>query len=313
MHRAASADIIQVVDSELITDIVEVGKSEGKQENEEAKSDSEEDICFGVVWEKYLEDEDKNGSVIPEQFQCPFAGLIIPETEEQQDAEISSDVTASQIIATEREETHGKQEMIVGEEFIGMSVAKKFDIAGKFEVFRGKVTEVNDRTAKETVILCCYENGDGEDLNESEFREACELFLSIEDNNDEMLGSDDGKEEYNSDIEISEYSVSDEEESFLPPAKKPRPKRNHNKEAERTPRRKKTKEAEGHDDANKKQSKAIDVEALIHLGSKGSVQAKTMALMTTEQKRGDYRNGREGFATTREERITRQDNEGNLL
>jgi hypothetical protein len=226
LHRAASADIIQVVDSELITEIVEVGESEGKKENVEAKSDSEEDTCFGVVWEKHLEDEDKNGSVIPEKFQCPFAGPIIPETEEQQDAEISSDVTASQIIATEREETNEKQEMIVGEEFIGMSVAKKFDIAGKFKVFRGKVTEVTEQR-KRRLYSVVYEDGDGE--NQSEFREACELFLSIDD------------------IEISEYSVSDEEESFLPPAKKPKPQKNH-KEAERTPRRKKTKEAEGHDD-----------------------------------------------------------------
>jgi hypothetical protein len=87
-----------------------------------------------------------------------------------------------------------------------VSVAKKFEIAGKLEVFKGTVQEVTE-LRKRRLYAVVYEDGDGEDLNETEFREACELFISLENSDEDGPDSDDGKEEYNSDIEISEYEL----------------------------------------------------------------------------------------------------------
>jgi hypothetical protein len=134
-----------------------------------------------------------------------------------------------------------------------------------------------------------YDDGDGEDLNETEFREARELFNSLENNDKDGTDSDEGKEEYNSDIEISEYLCSDEEDNFLPPPKKLRNQKKSKKaepdgrgikpiEADPKKKRIKSKEVDG------KQTTAIDVEKLLSMQSKTSVQTKTMALMTEEQK-----------------------------
>ncbi len=244
----------------------------------ESRSDSGEDTCFGVVWERVAEIKDKNVTVVPEHWVCPFAGLVIPETEDQQDAQKSAEednVPFCTLLAKEKAGKIGKDVIQNGDEFIGMSVAKKFEMAGRLEVFKGTVKEVTELQNRRLYAIV-YEDGDCEDLNEQEFREACELFIALENNDEEMPDTDDGKEEYNSDVEISEYSCSDEEDSFLPPSKKRRTKKQL-KEAESKPRRKKSKEVDG------KETKAIDVEKILSMGSKTSVQTKTMALMTEDQ------------------------------
>ncbi len=221
----ANQEVIEVVDSEVNKEVIEM-----IPDMVESRSDSEEDTCFGVVWERVEEIKDKNVTVVTEHWVCPFAGLVIPETEDQQDAQKSAeedDVPFCTLLAKEKADKIGKDVIQNGDEFIGMSVAKKFEIVGRLEEFKGTVKEVTE-LRKRRLYAIVYEDGVYEDLNEQEFRGACELFIALENNDEEMPDTDDGKEEYNSDVEISEYScsdASDEEHSFLPPSKKRRTKK----------------------------------------------------------------------------------------
>jgi hypothetical protein len=150
-RQRTSTTVQQIEESK---DIIEVSDSEVKEQvigtisdMVESKSDSEEDTCFGVVWEKVGEIKDKNVTVVPEPRVCPFTTLVILETEEQQEAEKSQeedDVPFSTLLAKEKADKIGKGEIKIGAEFIGVSVAKKFEIAGKLEVFKGTVQEVTE-------------------------------------------------------------------------------------------------------------------------------------------------------------------------
>jgi hypothetical protein len=116
----------EVVQEILIVD------GEESLEREETKSDSEEDTCFGVVWERLpmtqldvtagvmieaneehtgvelIWDKDRDGGgkdavVIPEHWTCPYAGLVIPETEFQ-DSDLEEDnIPVSQLLKRQKE------------------------------------------------------------------------------------------------------------------------------------------------------------------------------------------------------------------
>jgi hypothetical protein len=167
--------------------------SEASLERVESKSDSEEDTCFGIVWEKITEpvrtiketavtkgiklmsyrealecsrhgevlrwssdsevETEKTDGTGKEKLSCPFEGLIVPETELQDSPEKA-----------------GKEATVI-ETFIGMKVAKQFE-AG---LFIGEITAVNSERGR-CLYTVLYEGGDGEDMNDREFKEARELF-----------------------------------------------------------------------------------------------------------------------------------------
>jgi hypothetical protein len=114
------------------------------QGGKETKSDSEDDTCFGFVWEKIVDkhtdvidgvvieaervaaSDKKDVVLIPEHWECPFRHLIVPESEEQKQTEDSEEdnVPVSQIMAQDKLKNKGKEEAKVGEELIGTRVAK---------------------------------------------------------------------------------------------------------------------------------------------------------------------------------------------
>ena len=122
-----------------------------------------------------------------------------------------------------------------------------------------------------------YEDGDGEDLNEKEFKAACMLYnAGATETKSDNEDSDNDKWCYNSDIEISEYSAS-EEESTAPAQKKKQTNSRNGKDTK--PKRRKGKDTK----PVSEQTKPIDVKALLAMGSKKSVMGKTLAAMTDEQ------------------------------
>ncbi len=177
--------------------------SEARKEDE-----SEDETQFEVVWKRYegqvkqVSDGDaevdetqqivaKSGksAVIPEHWDCPFSSLIheTPAECAQSGDSDEDDVPLSQIIAQEKLKiTETVTEMTVGQDSIGRKVAKRFE-AG---VFIGEVISVAGQRGRHLYKIL-YEDGDGEDMNEKEFLQACAMFRNKEDkaNDDKEEGS----------------------------------------------------------------------------------------------------------------------------
>ncbi len=99
-------------------------------------------------------DTEKSDGAGKEKRSFSFEGLIVPETELQ-----------------DTPEKAGK-EATVTETCLGMKVAKQFE-AG---LFRGEITAVNTERGR-SLYTVLYEDGDGEDFNDRESKEARALFL----------------------------------------------------------------------------------------------------------------------------------------
>ncbi len=161
---------------------------------------------------------------------------------------------------------------------IGRKVAKQFEDG----VYKGEVISKTGKRGR-CLYKILYEDGDGEDLNEKEFKEACMLYDGLRTKyNSETEDSDNDKWSYNSDIEVSEYSTSDEKSNT--PAKKTKKTIEPNgKDTEKKPRGKSKKKANTSNEPCTEKFKPIDVKALLTMGTKNSVMGKTLAAMTGEQ------------------------------
>jgi hypothetical protein len=123
------------------TDLVEVLDSQVVVDREEAKSESEDDTRFGVLWEKLVDpvqndrqtdviqgiviesetvqarEMSEQAVVIPDIWSCPFRDLIIPEAEYQ-----NSDIEEDNIPVSDL--LNRQKKVPVVETVVGMKVAK---------------------------------------------------------------------------------------------------------------------------------------------------------------------------------------------
>ncbi len=159
----------------------------------EAKSDSEEDTCFGVVFEKMAEAIEKprenpyplrreseaetdkitvadKETPVPIQYQGqPWKDMrntivLITETEDQTSDQDEDDIPVSQLLNRQKEAS-------VSETAVGLKVAKHFESG----LFVGEITAVTGKRGR-CLYTVLYEDGDGEDFNEREFNEARVLY-----------------------------------------------------------------------------------------------------------------------------------------
>jgi hypothetical protein len=99
-----------------------------------------------------------------EKLSCPFDGLIVPKTELQDSPKKDGqEATVTESTFTEATETETVIEPV--------KVAKQFE-AG---LFIGEVTAVNIKRGR-NLYTVLYEDGDGEDMNDREFKEARSLY-----------------------------------------------------------------------------------------------------------------------------------------
>jgi hypothetical protein len=283
----------------------------------EAKSDSEEDTCFGLVYEKMAdaiettrenpypkgiklmserEADDSEGETdkttgadkeIPVAIQYegkPWKDMrntivLITETEAtevQTSDQEEDDVPVSQLLNRQKEAS-------VSETAVGMKVAKHFDSG----LFVGEITAVTGKRGR-SLYTVLYEDGDGEDLNEREFKEARVLYQDKDGkatlNKTALLDTEEieGETAYSGgETEGSDFAPSEDELEKKRARKKNKTLRTPEKEKEKTKGRKQLKEA----DEKKSRGKhaIIDVEALLNSGSKDNITNKTVALMTPEE------------------------------
>jgi hypothetical protein len=193
----------QKAESVLAPEIVSC-QSEASQDRVESKSDSEEDTCFGAVWEKIAEpvqtiketvaikgikmmsyreslecsrygevlrwssdsegETEKSDGAGKEKLSCPFDGLIVRETELQNSPEKArEDATVTDATVSEATVTETVIERV--------KVAKQFEAS----LFIDEITAVYIKRSR-NVYTVLYEDGDGEEMNEREFKEAKALY-----------------------------------------------------------------------------------------------------------------------------------------
>jgi hypothetical protein len=257
-------------------------ESEASLEIVESKSDSEEDTCFGVVWEKMPEpvqtitetvvrkgckimsyrealetsrygevlrwssdsegETEKSDGVGKPKVSCPFDGLIVPETELQNSpvkARVEgteTEMTVTEATATETTVT----ETTVTEATMTETVIQPVKVAKNFEagLFIGEITAVSIKRGR-NLYTVLYEDGDGEDMNDREYKEARALYEQTKGcsgklvvNQTEIEEIDDEPLHSGGETEGSEFASSDDEHE------KNRKKKNATKCALRKKRRK---------------------------------------------------------------------------
>jgi hypothetical protein len=155
----------------------------------EAKSDSEEDTCFRLVYEKMTEINSITDTDETE-----------PETEVKDSDGEEDNIAFGQLMNKQKESVGVETE-------VGMKVAKQFE-AG---LFVGEVTAVTGKRGR-CLYTILYEDGDGKDMNDKDFKQARALFLKkddkmsdIDDTNTDTLHSGGG-------TEGSEFAPSDDDE-----------------------------------------------------------------------------------------------------
>ncbi len=165
-------------------------ESEASLERVESKSDSEEDMCFGVVWEKMpepvqtMKETEKSDGVGKPKVSCPFDGLIVPETELQNSPVkvrvegTETEMTVTEATATETTVTETTvTETTVTEAAMTETVIQPVKVAKHFEagLFIGEITAVSIKRGR-NLYTVLYEDGDGEDMNDREYKEARALY-----------------------------------------------------------------------------------------------------------------------------------------
>ena len=295
----------------------------------EAKSDSEDDTCFGVVWEKKgeavktpLENPYPKGiksMSAREADECAEFGEVLrwstdsegetdkttradkdkPKTIEYE-GEPWKDMRNTIVLITETEaETEERQQASVTDanetqatvidKAITDTVVERVKVAKQFEagLFIGEITAVNTKRGR-SLYTVLYEDGDGEDMNDREYKEARELYeetkglgsmksvtqTEVEETEDEPLHS-------GGETEGSDFLPSDDELKKIWAKKRRKILRSPQKEKEKPKRGKKSKEVETR--VRKRKNAVIDVDAILKLGSKDNITNKTVALMTPEE------------------------------
>ncbi len=242
--------------------------------NGTTESDSEEETQFGVVWEK----------------------VIIPETEEQEGHKDEVHIPSIETDATKKAITVEIEETPTGEACVGKFVMKIFEQG----LFKGTITTATKKRGR-YLYHVLYEDGDAEDLNETEFREAYELFTgqllekrSTCDTSEALHDQDDDSdkelEKSGGETEGSEYDLSEDDE--IQRKKKKRRTLCTKKTKEKALRNGgpiNQKEEEAQNPRKKKQQTTkpmvINVEELFKSGNKKSVTNKTIESMTPDEKK----------------------------
>ncbi len=185
-------------------------------------------------------------------------------------------------MATETEAT-------VIEAFVTETLIEPVKVAKQFEagLFIGKITAVNIKRGKKLYTVL-YEDGDGEDMNDREYKEARSLYEQTKGASSTIVVTQTELEETEEDplhsggeTEGSEFAPSDDEEGKNRRKTKRQQRKSPEKEKEKTKRRKTIKEVETK--GRKQKNPGIDVEAILQSGSKDNITNKTVALMTDEE------------------------------
>ena len=196
--------------------------------------------------------------------------MFVPETEDQ----------GSETVKQTRVVIH---EIPSGETCVGKTILKEFGEG----LFKGNVTTAIKNRGR-FLYHVVYEDGDEEDLNDREFREAYELFHKSGNEAVKTITEpnylDDSQEIHDEPLhsggetEGSEFAPSDDEAHKIRRKTKRQKPKSLAKEKEKTKRRKTSKEVETK--GRKQNNPGIDVEAILLTGSKDNITNKTVALMT---------------------------------
>jgi hypothetical protein len=221
--------VTEIEKDKTSAEVIEIQDSEDIPDKDKDDDESQTETQFGLVWERYEgpqaeseADKIKDSTIKAKQAKSNITHVFVPETEEQGSDCEEDNIPFSELKEKKKSDKQQQpiefSEMIVAQEptdkdvpdvtqDIGRRVAKQF-VDG---VYKG---EVISKTGKRGRFLykILYEDGDGEDLNEKEFKKACMLYDGLgRKSNSDTEDSDNDKWSYNSDIEVSEYSASDEE------------------------------------------------------------------------------------------------------
>jgi hypothetical protein len=227
-------------------------------------SDVEEDnIPFSELMEKRK--ADKQQTIV-----------LITETEDQVSEPVVIDevpsVTVTKTTVTEATMTETVVQLV--------KVAKHFE-AG---LFIGEITAVSINRGR-NLYTVLYEDSDGEDMNDREYKEARALYEQTQgvsgNTNETEKETEETKDEQlhsGGETEGSEFAPSDDEAHKIRRKTKRQKPKSPAKEKEKTKRRKTSKDVETK--GRKQKNPGIDVEAILLTGSKDNITNKTVALMT---------------------------------
>jgi hypothetical protein len=177
------------------------------------------------------EDNIQDTTIKAKKAKSKITHVFVPETEEQNSGCEEDNVPFSELKekrkADRQQEPKESIETVVEKaptdidlsavtEHIGRKVAKQFEDG----VYKGEVISTTGKRGR-FLYKILYEDGDGEDLNEKEFKKACMLYNEgVTESKEDLEDSDNDKWSYNSDIEVSEYSGTDDESMAPAPKKK---------------------------------------------------------------------------------------------
>ena len=285
--------------SERVTEVLD-SEDKGK---EVVEVDSEDDTQLGLVWgspgktvtETELEDSDGEGDNIP------FSELKEKrKADKPQPIEDVGDVlkdrvypyvfipeTEVQVSETVKEITVGTDGVPSGELCVGKSIMKEFGEG----LFKGYVTTAIKKRGR-FLYHVVYEDGDEEDLNDREFREAYDLFIESGKESFQNKDKDIEAEHAQSggETEGSDYDVQSDEEVLKKARKKRRTTvtKTIKEKGSLNGGKKSQKEVDPNEaptiKRGKKKPTVINVEALYKSGNKYSVMHKTIEGMTDAQK-----------------------------
>jgi hypothetical protein len=212
--------------------------------------------CFvGVV---IVRETDKSDQAAKEKLSCPFDGIVIPEMELQTSPEKS-------IVETAVTDATGTDATLTETAIQPVKVAKQFE-AG---LFIGEVTAVNIKRGR-NLYTVLYEDGDGEDMNDREYKEARALYEETKgisrkkvDTHTEIDEAEDEPLHSGGETEGSDFLPSDDELQQKRAKKRRKTLRSPEKEKEKTKRGKNSKEAEPK--LRKRNKDIIDVDAVLQM------------------------------------------------
>jgi hypothetical protein len=140
-----------------------VTETEDKGNGTTESDDSEEETQFGVVWEKFIipETEEQEGQI--DEVHIP--SIETDATKKGFTVEIETDATKNGF-------TVEIEEIPTGDACVGKFVMKRFEQG----LFKGTITTATKKRGR-YLYHVLYEDGDSEDLDETEFSEAYELLL----------------------------------------------------------------------------------------------------------------------------------------
>jgi hypothetical protein len=162
-------------------------------------------------------------------------------------------------------------------------------------LFIGEITAVNTKRGR-SLYTVLYEDGDGEDLNDREYKEARDLFdktqgvsMNTAESERETAETEDEPFHSGGETEGSEFAPSDDEQEKNRKKKKRNQKRSPEKEKAKRKRGNNVKEEEliltksTKSTGSKRKKNVIDVDAILQSGSKDNITNKTVALMDEKQ------------------------------